>query len=50
MIEVISYKFPNAEIIGVDSTEDSMKFAMNRFKRHAKIKFKVGQVTNIPRR
>lgn len=48
MIKVLSEKFPKAEILGIDLTEDSMKFAIYRFKNNERIKFKVGSITEIP--
>lgn len=48
MIKVLSENFPEAEIVGVDLTEDSLKFAKDRFKSTYKITFKVGNITTLP--
>ena len=48
MIKILSENFPEAEIVGVDLTYDSLKFAKDRFKSNYKITFKVGNITALP--
>lgn len=48
LIKVLSEKFPTAEILGIDLTEDSLRFAKNRFSNNKLIDFKVGSITSIP--
>lgn len=48
MISIITKKFPHSKIIGVDLSEESLKYAKERFKSNINVEFKVGSIDSLP--